>query len=300
MEGFVEFKVNGIDTPCKTWYKVFGHLKSRRPLVALHGGPGIPHNYLLSLADLADTHSIPVVLYDQLGNGNSTHLPEKNGDTAFWTEALFIAELENLLKQLGIQDDFDLLGQSWGGMMGARFAATRPPGLKNLILSNSLTSMKLWIEAANTLRAQLPQDIQDTLDKHEADGTTDSAEYQNAVQIFYSRHVCRLDPMPQEVLASFKALEKDPTVYYTMFGPSEFHVTGPLKDWTVADDIHLINVPTLLLNGHYDEAQDSVQVGFFRDIEKVKWFTFAESSHMPMWEEREKYMRVVGDFLTQA
>lgn len=160
MEGFVEFKVDGIATPCKTWYKVFGDLKSRRPLVALHGGPGIPHNYLLSLADLADTHSIPVVLYDQLGNGNSTHLPEKNDDTAFWTEALFIAELENLLKQLGIQDDFDLLGQSWGGMMGARFAAARPPGLKNLILSNSLTSMKLWVEAANKLRALLPQDIQ--------------------------------------------------------------------------------------------------------------------------------------------
>lgn len=66
------------------------------------------------------------------------------------------------------------------------------------------------------------------------------------------------------------------------------------------DDIHLINVPTLLLNGHFDEAQDSVQIDFFRNIQKVKWFTFAESSYMPMWEEREKYMRVVGDFLTQA
>ncbi|KAL1949577.1 hypothetical protein VTO73DRAFT_8458 [Trametes versicolor] len=300
MEGTVEFKVDGVDAPCKTWYKVFGDLKSRRPLVALHGGPGIAHNYLLSLADLVGTHAIPVVLYDQLGNGNSTHLPDKMGDTAFWTEKLFIAQLEGLLDHLVIQDDFDLLGHSWGGMLGARFATTHPPGLKNLIISDSSASMKLWVEAANKLRAQLPQNIQDTLDKHETDGTTDSEEYQGAVMFFYSRHLCRLNPMPQDVQDVFQWLEKDPTVYLTMNGPSEFHITGSLKNWSIIDDIGLINVPTLLLNGRYDEAQDSVVVPYFRGIEKVKWFTFAESSHTPQYEEREKYVRLVGDFLMQG
>lgn len=83
-------------------------------------------------------------------------------------------------------------------------------------------------------------------------------------------------------------------------GPSEFHITGSLKSWSIIDDIALINVPTLLLNGRYDEAQDSVVVPYFRGIEKVKWFTFAESSHTPQYEEREKYVRLVGDFLTQG
>ncbi len=162
MEGFIEFKVNGVDTPCKTWYKVFGHLKpkSRRPLVVLHGGPGIPHNYLLSLADLTDTYDIPVVLYDQLGNGKSTHLRDKMGNTSFWTEKLFIAQLEGLLNHLGIRHNFDLLGHSWGGMLGARYATSHPPGLKNLVLSSAPASMELWMEAANKLRAQLPQDVQ--------------------------------------------------------------------------------------------------------------------------------------------
>lgn len=150
MEGTVEFKADGVDAPCKTWYKVFGDLKSRRPLVALHGGPGIAHNYLLSLADLVGTLAIPVVLYDQLGNGNSTHLPDKMGDTAFWTEGLFIAQLENLLAHLDIQDDD----------AGRALRHHSPPGLKNLIISHSPASMKLWVEAANKLRAQLPQDVQ--------------------------------------------------------------------------------------------------------------------------------------------
>ena len=77
---------------------------------------------------LASTHSIPVIMYDQLGIGKSTHLPEKNGDGEFWTVSLFLAELDNLLQHLGIQDDYDLLGQSWGGMLGACHAIKQPKG----------------------------------------------------------------------------------------------------------------------------------------------------------------------------
>ena len=162
MEGYLDIVVPGADKPCKTWYKVFGDLKTsaRRPLVVVHGGPGVVHNYLLSLTDLTSLHSIPVILYDQLGNGKSTHLPDKSGDASFWTEELFLTELKQLLEHLGVQDDFDLLGHSWGGMLGARFATSHPPGLKRLVIASAPASMKLWVEAANHLRAQLPSDVQ--------------------------------------------------------------------------------------------------------------------------------------------
>ena len=153
--------------------------------------------------------------------------------------------------------------------------------------------------------------------KHEKDGTTDSKEYHDAMDVFYSRHVCRLNPMPEDVVTAFGELEKDPTVYFTMYaasyffnfqriyrvsrrnGPSEFHITGSLKTWSVIDDIHKINVPTLLLNSRFDEAQDSVLEPYFAGLSKVKWYTFAESSHMPQYEERELYMQRVGGFLSQ-
>jgi len=180
-EGTLEFKWPSIEKKCETWYKVYGDLKqsrSGRPLVIVHGGPGACHNYLLSLKLLAENYGIPVVFYDQLGNGNSTHIREKRLDESFWTTDLFIAELDNLLEGLGIADDYDLLGQSWGGMLGSMFAIRGHKGLKRLIISNSPASMTLWADSCDEWRKQLPREIDEALEKHEKNGTYDDPEYQ--------------------------------------------------------------------------------------------------------------------------
>ena len=75
----------------ETYYKVFGDLSSdKRPLVVAHGGPSLSHDYLLPVSDIAATHDVSIVFYDQVGTGLSTHIPEKKGDTSFWTIDLFI------------------------------------------------------------------------------------------------------------------------------------------------------------------------------------------------------------------
>ncbi|TLD29791.1 proline iminopeptidase [Venturia nashicola] len=293
--GTVPFKVPGLDRECFTWFKVFGDLGNGvRPLIALHGGPGVGHNYLLSLADLAITR--PVILYDQLGCGNSTLLPEKNGDTTFWTVQLFLKELENLVENFKIES-YDLFGNSWGGMLAAEHALTDPQKLHKLIIADSPASMVDWVIAANKLRAELPKEVQEVLLKHETDGTTDSSEYEAAVEVFYGLHVCRLKPWPSEVVDTFNNIKKDSTVYMTMNGPSEFFVIGSLKDWSIKKELGNIAVPTLLLNGRYDEATDWVLKPYFDEIPRVRWYTFAQSSHMPHWEERTRFMEVVGEFL---
>ena len=83
-------------------------------------------------------------MYDQLGCGRSTHLPEKKGDNDFWTIELFLLELDNLLAHLGIQNDYALLGQSWGGQVAAEHAVRQPKGLKSLVIANSPASSKCF------------------------------------------------------------------------------------------------------------------------------------------------------------
>lgn len=159
--GTVDFDAKA-GKPTHTWYEVYGDLKSGvTPVVAIHGGPGSTHHYLLRLVELATKHSIPLVFYDQIGNGGSTHLPEMSGDAAgFWTEQLFLDELDNLLRHLGIQDDYILLGQSWGGMLSARHASKQPKGLKKLIISESPASIPIFAKAAmEELVPYLPPDV---------------------------------------------------------------------------------------------------------------------------------------------
>ena len=277
-----------------TWYRIEGELGSGpTPLITLHGGPGATHDYLLSMTDLA-RDGRAVVFYDQLGNGRSSHFPERGAD--YWTVDLFVRELHNLVGALGIEDHH-VLGQSWGGFLAQEYALTHPGGLRSIVLADTAASFPHFVEAANGLRAGLPPDVEATLRKHEAAGTTDDPEYMEACLVFYARHVCRLEEWPKGVTDAFEWIEKDPTVYHTMNGPSEFHVVGSIKDWQSLDRLHEIDVPTLLVSGRYDEATPALQEELLAGIDGAEWVVFEESSHMPHHEERERYMHVVGDWL---
>ena len=281
----------------ETWYRITGDVHSGvTPLVIAHGGPGCSHDYLDSLTALARSGRA-VVHYDQLGGGRSTHLPDHGED--FWTVELFLAELDNLLDSLGIRGRYDLLGQSWGGMLAAEHAIRRPSGLRGLVISNSPASMALWSSEAKILRGQLPPDIESAMDRHEANDTLDDPEYQAATTAYYDEHVCRILPNPPEVMRTFEIMAKDSTVYNTMNGPNEFLCVGTLRDWSVVDRVENITAPTLLLSGRHDEATPATVQPFFDHIGNVRWEIFEDSSHMPFVEEHERYVDVVDAFLSE-
>ncbi|KAI0521991.1 Alpha/Beta hydrolase protein [Xylaria bambusicola] len=300
-EGEVAFDAPEANKPCKTWYKIYGDLSSHRgpALVALHGGPGAGHEYLSPLTDIYEKYDIPIVFYDQVGCGRSTHFREKYGDTNFWTFELFIKELDNLVDHLQLREKgFFILGQSWGGMLGGAYAALKPKGLRKLVLAGSPASIPLMLKGSRELLAALPEPARTTLEECDKKGDHESEEFENAAKEFYGRHVCRLDPYPEDVLCAFKNLKDDPSAYHTMQGPSEFVIVGSFKDWEGWQEAHNIEVETLLLNGRYDEVTDQSVLPWFRHIPKVKWVTLENSSHMSHWEDRERFMQIVGEFLS--
>ncbi|GJE94521.1 proline-specific peptidase [Phanerochaete sordida] len=271
----------------ETFYKLFGTLegRTRRPLVVLHGGPGLVHDYLAPFGDLAAA-GVPVLLYDQLGNGRSTHLRGK--PAAFWSIALFVAELRNVLAHFGVAGDFDLAGHSWGGIVAAELAVARPAGLRHLVLTDSLAAFALWMQSNMQLMATFPEDVQKGL----MAGMAQPKEYYDALRVFHRSYGCTLDPPPQEYIYTLDAVfgeGGDATVASALL--------PELMPWTIVDRLHNIAVPTLVINGAKDIAQDFVVAPFFQNIPKAKWITFANSSHTPFWEERDLYMKRVGDFL---
>jgi proline-specific peptidase len=209
-EGKIDFKHEG--ETFQTYYKLFGDLKTATapPLVGLHGGPGLTHNYLAPLADLATKFGIPVIIYDQLGNGLSTHLKEK--PPTFWTVDLFIDELINLTNHFGIQDAYSLLGHSWGGILGSEFEVRRQPkGLKHLILSDSLAASSLWNKSNMELMQTFPASVQEGLGA----GMKEPAKFWAALQEFHAVYGCTVKPVPEEFVYTMQQVfgpDGDPTV----------------------------------------------------------------------------------------
>jgi proline-specific peptidase len=288
-EGFVDFRDH------KVWYRIVGEGEDagKLPLLCLHGGPGCPHDYLEPLEAAADGRR--AIFHDQLGCGNS----DQPHDPSLWSVDLFVEEVGVIRNALGLER-VHILGQSWGGMLAMEYALTKPEGLASLIIAGSPASIPQWIAEANRLRAELPPEVQAALTKHEEAGTTDAPEYQEAMLVFYARHVCRLDPWPDCVARAFEKLTQNPEVYNTMNGPSEFHVTGTLKNWDITGRLGEIRVPTLVASGRYDEATPAIAETVHRGITGSEWVIFEESSHLPHIEEPEKFMQVLGQFLSRV
>jgi L-proline amide hydrolase len=159
--------------------------------------------------------------------------------------------------------------------------------------------MRLWVEGANALRAELTEETRAALDRHEADGTIDDPEYLAATQVFYERHVCRVVPMPQDFVDSERQMEAEPTVYHTMNGVNEFFVTGTLADWSVIDRLDAVAVPTLVVAGEFDEATPSTWAPFVERIPDVRQHVFPGASHCSHLEQPEAFRGVIADFLAQ-
>ena len=209
-------------------------------------------------------------------------------------------ELFALLDGLGIAGGYHVYGQSWGGMLALEHAFDQPSGLKSLVLANTLASTALWISEAQRLVADLPDDVRATLARHEEAGTTDSDEYTEAMLVFYARHLCRIDPFPDDFMQTFGALQEDPRVYNAMWGPSEFTCTGSLGTWDVTARLGEIDVPTLILSGRFDEATPAVVEPLHKGIAGSEWVVLENSSHSSHVEEKELTHELLSGFLDRV
>jgi len=277
-----------IDVPGgKVWYRITGS-GTATPLLALHGGPGFPSDYLTPLTRLADER--PIILYDQLGGGKS----DRPADKSLWKTERFVQELAAVREKLGLKE-VHILGHSWGTMLATDYMLTKPAGVRSLILSSPAISIPRWLADANVFRSQLPADVQATLKKHEDAGTTDSQEYQDAVTEYYKLHLCRIFPYPSEMESTMKNAGMD--VYLTMWGPSEFFGIGNLKDYDRSSRLNEIRVPVLYTAGRYDEATPESTQYYQGLTPGASFVMFENSSHMAMLEETDRYIQVVRDFL---
>lgn len=279
----------------KTYYRVVGkNTGNKKPLVLLHGGPGSTHNYFEVLDRIAEEDGRQLVMYDQIGCGNS--YVENRPD--LWNSKVWIEELIELRKHLGL-DEIHLLGQSWGGMQTLEYVCNyKPEGLKSIILSSTLPASWLWAEEAQRMIAQMPQDMQDAIKKATESGDYSSPEYQ-AAEAEYMRQHCAGEVTENDPECLRRPKKAGRESYVVGWGPNEFTPLGTLKDYDVIDQLGDIKEPALIINGGNDLCTPYVAKFMYDRIPNSEWELFRTCRHMCFVEDNDHYVEVLKKWMNK-
>jgi proline iminopeptidase len=262
------------------------------PILLLHGGPGAASYYMIPLAERLAEHR-PTIVYDQLGCGRS----DQPDDTSLWTVDRSVEEVDQVRAALGLER-CHLLGQSWGGWLSIEYMTRGATGIERLVLASTSASIPEFMAGARGLIEQLPEPHRSVLIELGDRGEYDHPDYLAAVDVFYHRHLCRMEPWPEALVQSGQQMDGN-QVYLTMNGPTEFDVIGLLREWDRTADLGRIRVPTLVTCGRYDEITPSCSETITRGIPDARMHVFEESAHCAHLEQADDYARIVEAFLSE-
>ncbi|MBN1191784.1 MAG: proline iminopeptidase-family hydrolase [Dehalococcoidales bacterium] len=269
------------------WYSVYGRAQKGVPLLVIHGGPGF-----LSMPQVVSDLAFerPVYFYDQLGCGKS----EKAGDKSFYALDYYVRELNEVRQRL-VPDSVILMGFSWGTALASAWVLKmKPEKVKGLVLCGPLLSTPRWESDQRDNIAHMPGNIRKAIEDGEARGEY-SQSYQNAMMEYYQRHVCRLEPWPDFLQEALSMLNMD--VYRTMWGPSEFTVSGSLKYLDLVPALKDIQQPVLLVCGDRDEAGVKTVKDFQTAFPNAQMAVIPGASHLHHIEQPEIFKAAVSGFL---
>jgi proline iminopeptidase len=263
-------------------YWVYGKPGAETPVFAVNGGPGLSHVYMVQndvWQRVAEGRQ--VVLYDQRGTGMSKL---KRADAAQTMEAQ-VADLDAVRAKLGFEK-IDLVGDSYGGLLVIAYAAAHPEHVAKLVVSDGLPG---WKEIVHLFPQVFPDKLEAQGAAMKASGASEAEKEQQGLRdhfdmIFYSR----------TKLATYMANAKD-LGFSPEVAAAVSKATGSLD---YMDALPKFQFPVLIITGRYDmNVAPLTAWKMYKAIPGAKFEVFEESGHLPSYEEPEKYVRVLEEFL---
>jgi proline iminopeptidase len=274
------------------WTKKIGSNPKIKVLL-LHGGPAMTHEYMECMESFLPAEGYEIYQYDQLGS----YYSDQPKNDSLWTIPRFVDEVEQVRQALGLdQDNFFLLGNSWGGMLAMEYALKHQQHLKGLIISNMQSSFPEYAAYNATLRVQMRKGLIDTLESYEKRNDYSNAKYiQLVTDEYYRKHICRMNPFPNGFQRALN--HTNGYVYAYMQGPSEFVPGGILKDWDITNQLKTISVPTLMIGAKYDTMDPAAMEAMSKLVQNGKYLYCPEGSHLSMWDDQKHYYPGVIEFI---
>lgn len=278
----------------QTYYRIVGEKGDKLPLVLLHGGPGSTHNKFEVLDCLAEETGRQLIMYDQIGCGES--FVENRPD--LWNAETWVNELIALREYLGIKE-CHLLGQSWGGMLLLTYVCNyKPEGVRSIILSSTLPASWMWGEEQKRLIELMPEDMQEAIGIATSTGNYEDPAYIAAEAEYMLRH-CNGPDEEDERDCVRRPRKGGDEAYVVGWGPNEFTPLGTLKDYDVTEQLKDIKQPALVINGGDDMCTPYIAKYMYDHIPNSKWELFRNCRHTCYVEETEKYIELLKEWLNE-
>lgn len=277
-----------------TYYRIVGTPSNKAPLLMLHGGPGSTHNYFEIFDDFATRTGRQLVMYDQLGCGESS-VPN---DPHLYNATTWVAELEALRHYLHL-DRVHLFGQSWGGMLEIIYLCDQlPAGIKSATFASTLSSAQLWSTENHRLIKQLPQNEQLAIADAEQRNDFNDPAYLKANEHFMALHSHA--PYTSAAPECLRRPKRVGTLAYnTAWGPNEYTPNGNLADYEYTAQLHHMYVPTLITSGTNDLCTPLVAKTMYDALPNAQWELFPNARHMSFVEQPERYQTVLANWLAK-
>jgi len=289
-------KVIPIKTPkgtFKVWTKTIGNNPTVKVLL-LNGGPGCTYEYFECFESFLPKEGIEFIYYDQLACGNS----ENPKDTTLYNLDRYVDEVEQVRKALHLdENNFYLLGHSWGGILAMQYALKYQSKMKALIVSNMMASCPKYGKYADeVLSKQMPKSVLDSIRFLEKNNDFGNPKYmQLLTKYYYKKHICRLPEYPEPVNRSFSKLNTE--LYTIMQGPSEFGISGKLTNWDVSNSLKNITIPTLVIRATYDTMDPKYMEWMSNEFPNGEFLLCKKGSHMCMYDDQKTYFEGLLRFL---
>ncbi len=262
-------------------YETLGAPGKQTPLIAINGGPGLTHVYMVqnNLWDRV-AHDREVIFYDQRGNGASKLV---NPDAPQTMDAQ-VADLEALRDHLHL-DKVDLLGDSFGGFVALAYTLAHPDHVHRLIISDGVPG---WKAIAHPM-----SDIFPDLEEKEAAKEKELGKGQAAADYGLRVHIrkCFYSPeLAERYLNAIANLGLNPDVGE--------QVSKATTDLDLSPQLKAIHVPTLILTGRFDvNVAPLTAWRMYKTIPGAQFHVFEHSGHLPSYEEPEAYLTTLSAFL---
>jgi proline iminopeptidase len=294
-------KMIPITTPKGTfrvWTKRVGNNPKIKVLL-LHGGPGFSHE----VYEVFDSHfpgaGIEYYYYDQLGSFFS----DQPDDPSLWDLPRFVEEVEQVRQALHLdEDNFFLLGQSWGGLLAMEYALKYQQHLKGLVISNMVSSIPFYNEyAQKVLMPAMDQKVlAEVLAIEKAKKYEEPRYMELLIPNFYTQHLLRMPPeqWPEPINRAFAHANRK--VYVPMQGPSEMGASGRLEKWDRSKDLGQIAVPTLTIGATHDTMDPKHMEWMSQQVKHGRFLLCPNGSHLAEYDDSEVYFTGLIAFLNDV